>query len=246
MTLLAVLGLAAVSLVGVFFFGKNGHLTGTQRYILPFTIGAFLTIVFVELIPETLQASANYGLYAVLAGYLLFYMLSIVLRTYHHHHNRNAAGDTCAADKATALLLLWGDAVHNVTDGMVIASAFLVNPTVGWVTTVGVALHEVPQEIAEFGVLRAAGYSTRKAVVFNFMSALGAVLGVLLSFFFMNFASAYTWVLTGVAAGNLLYIATSDLLPGVHRQAQKNNTFFTAFFMTLVGTLTMLGVIVLL
>ncbi len=241
--LLASFFIALCSLVGVFFFGRGGHLVGTHRYIVPFAIGVYLVIVFFELIPETILASPVYGPTVILCGYILFYLLSNILHTYHHHHDD--ASEThcpkhndCSTTKATALLLLWGDAVHNITDGVVIASAFVVNPTVGILTTFGIALHEIPQEIAEFGVLRKAGYSTKKSAILNFISAMSIFVGALLSILFLTFLDAYMWILTGIAAGNLLYIATSDMLPGVHTESRKNGAFLGSFIAILAGIST--------
>tara|TARA_B100000745_G_C20145291_1_gene392705 strand:- start:1068 stop:1913 length:846 start_codon:yes stop_codon:yes gene_type:complete len=236
--IVATFAIALLSLVGMFFFGEKGHLTGTHRFIVPFAVGAFLAITFFELIPETLAASEFYGSVAIIGGFLLFYLVSNILHTYHHHQPCQDEQDQCSATRVTALLLLCGDFVHNITDGIVIASAFLVNPTVGWVTALGVALHEIPQEIAEFGVLRSAGYSRTRAAVLNFISASGVFVGALGVVVFAAYFSEYLWVLLGVAAGNLLYIAASDLLPGIHRESHVHGTFIGAFVATLLGVVT--------
>jgi len=235
--------IAALSLLGVLFFGKSGHLTGTHRFIVPFAIGAFLAITFFELIPETLAASEFYGAVAIVTGFLLFYLLSNILHTYHHHHDDHGHDDHCAATKVSAMMLLWGDAVHNVTDGIVIASAFFINPAVGIAATIGIALHEIPQEIAEYGVLLKSGYSPKKALFLNFLSALGVVFGAGISLLFITFLNEYIWILTGVAAGNLLYVATSDLLPGVHKESHQSGSFMPAFLATVFGLVLVVSVI---
>jgi len=244
MEVLAAAGvISLLSLSGVLFFGKTGHLVGTHRFIVPFAIGAFLAVAFFELIPETLEASHFYGSVAIVAGFLLFYLLSNILHTYHHHHDEHGHDDHCAATKVSAIMLLWGDTIHNITDGIVIASAFFINPAVGIVTVVGIALHEIPQEIAEYGVLLKAGYSKNKAIGMNFLSSLGVVFGAGLSLLFAGFLGEYIWILTGVAAGNLLYIATSDLLPGVHKESHQNGSFIPAFIATLLGVVLVGGLI---
>jgi zinc and cadmium transporter len=227
--------ISLLSLVGVLFFGVSGKLVGTHRFIVPFAIGAFLAVAFFELIPETLHASEFYGAVSIIVGFLMFYLLSNILYTYHHHHDEQEHSDHCSATKVSAMMLLWGDSIHNVTDGVVIASAFLINPAIGFVTAIGIALHEIPQEIAEYGVLLKAGYSHKKAMLLNFVSSLSIFIGVGLSFLFIEYASQYIWMLTGVAAGNLLYIAMSDLLPGVHAEAKKSGSFIPAFIATLAG-----------
>lgn len=221
--------IASLSITGAIVFGTR-HLSGTHRFIVPAAIGVFLGVVFFELIPETLEASHEFGTIAIVVGFLSFYLLSHVLRTYHHHHRDS--GDGCE-HRIGATKLLIGDGVHNIADGVVIASAFLINPVAGVAVTIGVALHEIPQEIAEYGVLIAAGYSRKKAMLFNFLSASSIFIGVLLSMLFISLGD-YVWILTGVAAGNLLYIAASDMIPELNTESHHGH-FVQTFASTLIG-----------
>lgn len=227
--LIAAVAIAAVSLIGLLVFGKSGHLAGSHRYILPAAVGVFLGIIFFELVPETLEASETLGPIAILAGFLGFYLLSHFLDTYHHHHFDSH--DECSGNGARMLLI--GDTIHNIADGVVIASAFMLNPTVGILTTIGIALHEIPQEIAEFGVLLQSGYSRTRAALLNLVSAFGAVIGVLLTYLFAVSLGNYIFIITGIAAGNLLYIATADFIPELRHS--HSNHFFQTFLATLVG-----------
>ncbi len=229
-----------LSLTGIFFFGKKGHLSGTHRFIVPVAIGMFLGIIFFELIPETLEAAKLYGSIAIVAGFLSFYVLAHFLRTYHHHHNDADAHDTHDS-KRSAAMLLWGDAVHNVADGVVIASAFLIHPAVGIAVTIGIALHEIPQEIAEYGVLVHAGYPRRKALFYNFITSLSVFAGIAVSMLFAQFGE-YLWVLTGLAAGNLLYIVASDLIPELQEATHKDH-FMQTFISTLAGLIVITALI---
>lgn len=229
-TLIAALFVASLSLTGVFIFRKHAHITGTHRFIIPVALGMFLGIVFFELIPETLAAN-HYGNYAIVGGFLAFYLLSHILRSYHHHQCDEH--DHCSPGKSRASLVLAGDSIHNIADGIVIASAFLINPAVGIATTIGIALHEIPQEIAEFGILVHAGYSRKKAALFNLLSASSIILGVVMSYIFLSFGD-YLWILTGIAAGNLLYIAAADMIPELHGEAHRSH-FKKTFLSTLAG-----------
>ncbi len=230
--LLGALCITLLSLVGVFFFGKSGRLTGSHSFVLPIAVGVFLGIVFFELIPETLEASHEWGPVSILFGFLGFYLLSHFLDTFHHHHSDDH--DACSKNGARKLLI--GDAVHNIADGIVIASAFMINPVVGVLTTIGIALHEIPQEIAEFGVLIHSGYSKQKAIFYNFLSASSIFIGVLATYVFAETAGGYLFILTGIAAGNLLYIATADLIPEL-RHSHRDH-FGKTFVATLIGALT--------
>jgi zinc and cadmium transporter len=231
---------ALLSLTGVLFFGKKGHLTGTHRFIIPVAIGMFLGVIFFELIPETLEASELYGSVAIVVGFLSFYVLSHFLRTFHHHHDIDDSHDTHNTKRSASMLLI-GDAVHNIADGVVIVSAFLIHPAVGIATTIGIALHEIPQEIAEYGVLIRAGYSKEKALTYNFLSALSIFIGVFVSVLFASFGE-YIWILTGLAAGNLLYIVASDLIPELQENTHKGH-FMKTFFSTLLGLVAITALI---
>ncbi len=240
LALLSALGIALLSLIGALFFGKELNTTKLHRIILPGAVGVFLGVVFFELIPETLHASETGGVIAILVGFLGFYLLSHLLLTYHHHH-ADSHDDDDECEKGGARKLLIGDAVHNLADGVVIGTSFMINPTLGLLTTAGIALHEIPQEIAEYGVLRASGYSSRRALFLNFMSAVSVVLGVLFTYALGEVLHDYIFVLTGIAAGNLLYIATADLIPEL-RHSHKEH-FRTMFISTLAGV-TLIGTLI--
>lgn len=229
--IIASIAIALLSLTGVFFFGKSGHMTGTHRFILPAAVGVFLGIIFFELIPETLEASHEWGPVAIVAGFLGFYLLSYILDTYHHHHFDEH--DACQGNGARRLLI--GDGIHNFADGIVIASAFMIDPAVGILTAIGIALHEIPQEIAEFSVLLHSGYSKKKAALYNLLSASTVILGTLATLLFSEFFEPHIFILTGIAAGNLLYIATADLIPEL-RETHKDHFLYT-FMATIIGVI---------
>ncbi len=230
--------IALLSMVGVLFFGKNGPLKNAHSIIVPVAIGVFLGVVFFELIPETLEGSGAYGPIAIVFGFLSFYVLSNYLHTYHHHHED--AHDGCERNKGASMLLV-GDAVHNVADGVVIASAFMINPAVGIAATIGIALHEIPQEIAEYGVLIHSGYSPKKALLYNMLSASSIFFGVLLTVAFASLGD-FIWILTGLAAGNLLYIAASDMIPELRETAHQHH-FARTFLSTVFGLVAIVSLL---
>jgi zinc and cadmium transporter len=145
-----------------------------------------------------------------------FYVLSNILHKRFHH----LEADECDRKGAASLILI-GDAVHNLADGFILGGAFLIDPAVGIATAIGLAIHEIPQEIVEFGILLRAGYSRTEAALRNLLSASSIVLGTLIIIFIAAHADEYVWILTGFAAGNLLYLAASDLLPRIHGQLKQ-------------------------
>lgn len=221
---------ALISLIGVFIYHRQSFETKAHNFILPIGVGVFLGIVFFELIPETLEASITLGPISVVVGFLGFYLISLLFETYHHHHDKS---DDCHHSRKGATKLLIGDALHNASDGVVIASAFMVDPWLGLVTTIGIALHEIPQEIVEFGILLHAGYTKKKAAILNLVSASSVFVGIFATYLFTEILSAPLYLLTGLAAGNLLYIAAADFIPEL-RVTHYDHALRT-FLLTCVG-----------
>lgn len=229
---------AIVSLIGVIFFGNNKYITGSQKYIAPITVGVFLSLVLFELIPETLELSPTYGGIAVTIGFIAFYVLSAILHKKYHHLEE----EDCDR-KGAALLLLIGDAIHNIADGIILGGAFLINPAIGVATAIGLALHEIPQEIVEFGVLIRAGHSKTKAALLNLLSASSIILGTLLIIIIAEHAEEYIWLFTGIAAGNLLFLAASDLLPRIHGNLKEYGNIWKSAASIILGFIIMTSVL---
>src|SRR5690606_24880286 len=131
----------------------------------------------------------------------------------------------------------------NVADGVILGAAFLVDPILGTAVAVGLALHEIPQEIVEFGVLIRGGYSRSQAALLNLLSASGIVIGTLFTILFATALEEYVWIITGLAAGNLLYIASSDLLPRIHGTLKNYQSFWYTLSALIAGFVLMTGVL---
>jgi zinc and cadmium transporter len=232
---------ALMSLVGVFFFGDNKYLHAIRKYIAPLAVGVFLSLVLFELIPETLMLAPVYGGIAVFIGFVSFYILSVYLHK--KFHKTEETEEECDK-KGAATLLLIGDAIHNIADGVILGGAFLINPAVGFATAIGLALHEIPQEIVEFGVLVRAGYSKTKAALLNLLSAGSILLGTILILILAEHASEYIWLVTGIAAGNLLYLAASDLLPRIHGGLKKYGSIWKSSMAIILGFAVMTAVLI--
>ena len=113
---------------------------------------------------------------------------------------------------------LIGDSVHNMIDGIMIVGSYLVSTSMGIVTTLAVCLHEIPQEIGDFGVLIYAGFEKGKALKYNFYTALTAFIGVILSLSLSVYVEDLERYMIPFAAGNFIYIAGSDLIPELHAE----------------------------
>jgi zinc and cadmium transporter len=181
--------------------------------LVSFAVGGMLGGAFLHLIPEAvarLGAGMGMSLYLLL-GFVGFFVLEKWLGAHRHE----PAEDERAAPMAT--LNLVGDGVHNFIDGMVIAAAFSADNTLGLATTLAVILHELPQEIGDFGILLYSGLPYRRAVRLNLLSGLSALAGAVLTLVIGARIAGFAQVLLPFAAGNFIYIAAADLVPELHR-----------------------------
>ncbi|MCB9815401.1 ZIP family metal transporter [Candidatus Nomurabacteria bacterium] len=226
--------IALLSVLGVVAFGHDKKLIGAERYVVPVAAGVFLSLVLNELLPETLEASPEWGGTVVVVGFLAFYILSHKLHERFHHLET----EDCNRKGAASLLLI-GDGIHNFTDGIILGGAFLIDPTVGVATAIGLAMHEIPQEIVEFGVLIRAGYTRLQAAILNLISASTIVLGTVVVLFLYNSADEYVWILVGLAAGNMLYLAAGDLIPRIHDNLKHYGSIWRSTISIAVGFILM-------
>lgn len=205
-----------VSLLGIVSLRvKKEFLEKITFILVSFAVGALLGDVFIHLLPETFEelGVGSGASLLVLAGILLFFLLEKVIRW---HHCRNF--DCHDRPKPVAYMNLLGDGAHNLLDGMIIASSYSLGFEVGLATTIAVLLHEIPQEMGDFGVLIHGGFSISKALLFNLLSALAAFLGAILVFIIGLQSQDFHLYLLPIAAGGFVYIALSDLIPELHKQ----------------------------
>lgn len=188
-------------------------------YGMPFAAGALLAAVFLDLFVEGVeQGDAEVLFLSALIGILLFFFAERFIRWFHHHHQHQKS------DPGIPLLII-GDVVHNILDGVAIAAAFLVSIPTGIVTTLAVAAHEIPQEIGEFGALLGKGMSRRKVILVNILSALSATAAAVVTYFVGQSEALPLGVIFGLSAGFLLYVALSDIIPTLHEQHDKKRLF---------------------
>ncbi len=214
-------GLVALLLALALYKGKLwSH--DRSHYFLSFAAGTLLTVAFLDLLPETIEAYEGAGgehavdtaVLAILGGFLIFFVVEKLLFWYHCHEEK------CTVHTSATMVLI-GDTLHNFLDGAAIAVAFLVNPAVGIATTVAVFLHEIPQEVADFSTLLSSGMSPRRAIGFNMLSALASLLGALIAYFFSTQFAGALPLLLGLTAGGFIYIAAADLIPEIHKERRR-------------------------
>lgn len=214
-TLLSVLSISLVSFIGALTLVlKKDYLKKSIFILVSLAVGALLGDVFIHLIPEMYAEAANETLisFLLIAGILIFFILEKVLH-WHHHTLEHAEEHAHPVGN----MVLFGDGVHNFIDGLMIATSYMVSVEVGIATTIAVILHEIPQEIGNFGVLMHAGYSAAKALWYNFLSALTAVAGAILALLLGTMTETFAVWLLPITAGGFIYIALSDLIPELHK-----------------------------
>ncbi|HBV01408.1 MAG TPA: ZIP family metal transporter [Candidatus Taylorbacteria bacterium] len=212
--------------------------------------GALFGDAFIHLIPEALGSGigkVTTGI-ALMSGILLFFALEKFLYWHHCHGVHEESADTLTlhdhAPKRLGALILSADFVHNAIDGIIIGASFLVSVEVGVATTIAVVFHEIPQEIADFGLLIHAGWSRGKALLWNFFTALSAFLGVALVLVLGEGVENFVPVATAFTAGAFIYIAGSDLVPELHKTEGFGRTVIQLFAIVLGFGLMLLLILV--
>ncbi len=185
--------------------------------LISFAVGGLFGDAFIHLLPEAFEASpwpALTSLYVIL-GILLFFVLERFLH-WHHEHRARAVNPV----HPVAYIILVSDGLHNLLDGLIIGASYLVSIPIGVTTTVAVSLHEIPQEQGDFGILVNAGFTPRRALQMNFLSAALALVGVVLSLSVGPSLGDYTVFMLPFTAGGFIYIAGSDLIPELHAERE--------------------------
>lgn len=208
-----------LSLVGgIILLWREKFAKRISLYLISFAAGSLLGAAFFEILPEAINGIGESALGFVVLGILLVFIFEKFLGWHHHHDHRH--DDTFESHTFSVQTVLLGDALHNFIDGIAIALGFLVSVEVGIATTLAVFVHEIPQEIGDFGVLIKRGYARKKIILYNFITALTALLGALVAFFFMPFfPENFVFYALAVAAGTFVYISTSDLIPELRQSS---------------------------
>ena len=241
-SIVSVFLISLVSLIGVFALSLNRvRLAKLTLFLVSLAVGGLFGDAFIHLLPESFQelgSNLSVSLY-VISGILIFFVLEKFLRWRHCHIPTSEEHM-----HPLATINLVGDAVHNLIDGMLVGASYMVSPSIGIATTLAVIMHEIPQEVGDFGVLIHAGLSVKKALALNFLSALTAMLGVILAIVMGSEIEGFSLSLLPIAAGGFLYIAGSDLIPELHHEVKASKSLLQ-FVMILLGVGVMAMLIIL-
>lgn len=241
-TLLSVFGVSLISLIGIISLAFKGEkLKEVLIYFVSFSAGGLLGDSFIHLLPAVSGKNGfelNVSLYT-LSGIIFYFVVEKFIRWRHCH-----IPVTKEHLHPLSIMVLLGDTIHNFIDGLVIGASYLVNIPVGIATTLAIIFHEIPQEIGDFGSLLHGGFSKSSAIVFNFFSALSAILGAVIILILGSYVDGVTMFLVPFAAGGFIYIASSDLIPELHREVEIKKSALQMIFFVL-GVLIMLFLVLL-
>lgn len=217
--------------VGVSALLTEALLGRIVKHLVSLSAGVLLGAALLHVLPEAFESQAGaQELFLTLLGGLLFFFLLEKVELYRHNHHHEGDGhdhhhhhDAEQAGRGGFSVLV-GDSIHNFCDGVLIAAAFLADAKLGLLTAVAVCLHEIPQEVGDYLVLRNAGFSRQRALLFNALSGLAAVLGGLLGYFlFEPFEAALPYLMV-VASSCFIYVAVADLIPQMQRRLPWKDT----------------------
>lgn len=201
------------------------------KSLVSLSAGVLLGTALLHVLPEAFESGgAPQALFATLLGGLLFFWLleKAELYRHDHHHEGDGHGHHHHFDAERVgrggLSVLVGDTVHNFADGVIIAAAFLANPSLGWVTAMAILAHEIPQEAGDYIVLLNAGFSRRKALLYNALSGLAAVAGGVLGYYLVGPWQAALPYLLVVGSSSFIYVAVADLLPQLQQRLSMRET----------------------
>jgi zinc and cadmium transporter len=211
----------AVSLISL--IGVLTLMVGIKRLdrviplLISLAVGGLFGDAMIHILPESFDGDHSHALTSlyVLTGIMIFFLLERYLHWHHEHHERSVN-----PIHPVAYVNIISDGLHNLLDGLVIGASYLVSVPLGVTTTIAVALHEIPQEQGDFGILIHAGFSPKKALLTNFLSAILALVGVVISLSIGPNLGGYTAIMLPLTAGGFIYIAGSDLIPELHHEKE--------------------------
>jgi zinc and cadmium transporter len=211
--------------------------------LVSYAVGALLGAAFLDILPHLFEETKHPARTAafILFGLLAFFMLEKLLLWRHHHHHSDE--EQAEAEEQmrhdghdhgrSGWMIIFGDAFHNFTDGVIIAGAFLADVKLGVVTSLAIIAHEIPQEIGDFVVLLHSGFSKRRALFWNLVSGMSAMLGGLIAYFALSHVADLIPDILAFAAASMIYVAVADLIPGLHKKTAVSDSLGQVAFIAL-------------
>lgn len=228
--------ISLVGILGLFFRNKNVQ-KNLQIYLISFAAGAMLSTVFTHIIPESLEEIGNLQKIGILIifGIVFSFILEKIIHWRHCH-----LPITKTHKHHFAYINILGDFIHNLLDGIAIMASFKINFGLGLTTAFSVIAHEIPQEIGDFGVLVYSGFSYKKALLYNFLTALASFLGAFYVLLFPDLIPIQYFL--PIVAGNFIYLSTADLIPELHKEIEiKKSLLQLLFFIIGIGVILAIG-----
>ena len=239
-TIISVFIISLISLVGVFTLSiDQKKLYKFLIYFVSLSAGTLMGDAFIHLIPEAFESAESHleiSLY-LLSGIVLFFVLEKMVHWRHCHK------EPCEAHPHPfSYIILFGDTLHNFIDGIIIAASYLISIPLGITTTIAVILHEIPQEVGDFGSLLYGGFTRKKAIFFNFISAFFAVFGAIFMLLLGDASESVVKYLIPFAAGGFIYISGTDLIPELNKHKKVTDGIHQILFF-IAGIIIMLGLL---
>lgn len=236
---------------GMILLWREAAIKRWSQYLLSFAAGTILGATFFDLLPESLSRDDldhTVAALAMLAGILIFFILE-KLSVLHHHAHEHHLDPTTAISKESSLvavrpLIIFGDALHNFLDGVIIATAFLTSVPLGIITSIAVIAHEIPQEIGDFSILLQSGMPRRSVFLWNLYGALVSPFGVIVAFIGARWFGNIQSVVLAFIVGTFAYIALADLIPTIKHETRPSRSYGQlAFIVTGIALIWLVGTV---
>ncbi len=218
---------------GILLLWKEKWAKKIALYLVSFAAGALLGAAFLHLLPEAIEEGGVSIFWYVLIGLLVMFLVEKSLLWYHCHDGK------CEIHTFN-YTILFGDGVHNFIDGIIIGVSFLISIPLGIITALAIAFHEIPQEIGNFAVMLHGGMKRTKILIYNLIAASMTPLAAILAYIFSSSLEKAIIPLVAFAGGTFIYIASSDLIPEIHKETKKSKAI-AQFFLLLLGILVIWG-----